>query len=398
MAPVEVDYVPASIVPAKNLKVVNKAMELPLVNSAYSEVTRIASPITPYVETTLTKVSPMLEAGYQTIKTQVEEKLVPHIPSNLSDSVSKNMSSTLESVSAAVEKADSYACSGIDQLTEKVPQLKDATPKLLEETKENVSSYITAATDYTASFSLAQLALKVVDAGLTAVEGILSKVGQGEECLVVSGVRKVHSTANTIRLSGLEKAGTEKAKKIEEGTILEAVLFLFAIPELMESLGFKLGKPEKETETVYEDEVSRVEVKHEEEKVEEPVVVDTAEKVEEAVVVDTADKVEEAVVVDTSDKVEEPVVVDTSDKMEEPVVVDTSDEVEEAVVVDTSDKVEEPVVVDDPLDIEKVDEPVMVETADTEEVEEVEEAVEVATAYSRTLRTRKVENVMEDSE
>merc|ERR1711981_1364484 len=285
-----------------NLKSVDKAMELPLVNSAYPEVTRIASPITPYVESTLTKVTPMVEAGYQTIKTQMEEKVVPHIPATISDSVSKNMSATLETVSAAMEKVDCSLCCSIDQLTEKVPQLKDATPKLLEETKENVSSYITAATDYTASFSLAQVALKVVDTGLTAVEGILNKVGHGEESLVVSGVRKVHSAANNIRLSGLKKAGTEKAKKIEEGSILEAVLFLFAIPELMESLGFKLRK--NETETVYEDEVSRVEVKQQEE-VEEPVVVDTAdtEKVEEPVVVETAD----------TEKVEEPVVVETAD-------------------------------------------------------------------------------------
>merc|ERR1711990_1338828 len=305
-------------------------------NSAYSEVTRITCPITPYVETTLTKVSPMMEAGYQTFKSQVEEKLVPHIPSNLSESVSKNMNTTMETVTAAVEKADSYACSGIEQLTEKVPQLKDATPKLLKETKENVSSYITAATDYTASFSLAQVALKVVDAGLTAVEGILNKVGHGEESLVVSGVRKLHSTANTIRLSGLKKAGTETAKKIEEGTILEAVLFLFGVSELMESLGFKLRKTETETETVYEDEVSRVEVKQEE--AEEPVVVDTAdtEKVDEPVVVDTAD----------TEEVEEPVVVDTADtkELEEPVVVDTAtEELEEPVVVDTAtEKVEEP--------------------------------------------------------
>merc|ERR1719436_1438130 len=251
------------------------------------------------------------------------------------------MSSTLESVSAAVEKADSYACSGIDQLTEKVPQLKEATPKLLEETKENVSSYITAATDYTASFSLAQLALKVVDAGLTAVEGILTKVGQGEESVVVSGVRKLHSTANTIRLSGLEKAGTEKAKKIEEGTILEAVLALFAIPQLMESLGFKLGKPEKETETetVYEDEVilvSRVEVKHEEEKVEEPVVVDTADLVVVDTVVDTTEKVVEPVV-DTTEKVEDPVV-DTTEKVVEPVVDTTEKVVEPLVDTDVTEK------------------------------------------------------------
>ena len=133
MAPVEIDHIPRSFsIENLNLKSVDKAMELPLVNSAYTEVTRIASPITPYVESTLTKVTPMVEAGYQTIKTQVEEKVVPHIPSN----ISKNMSATLESVTAAVEKADSYACSGIDQLTEKLPQLKEATPQLLlEETK-----------------------------------------------------------------------------------------------------------------------------------------------------------------------------------------------------------------------------------------------------------------------
>merc|ERR1711881_384909 len=198
MAPVEIDHIPRSFsIENLNLKSVDKAMELPLVNSAYTEVTRIASPITPYVESTLTKVTPMVEA----IKTQVEEKVVPHIPTNISESVSKNMSATLETVSAAMEKVDCYACCGIEQLTEKVPQLKEATPKLMEETKENVTSYITALTDYAASFSVAQLALKVADAGLNVVEEVLKKTGTNEESTVVSGVRKIHSTANTIRIS-----------------------------------------------------------------------------------------------------------------------------------------------------------------------------------------------------
>ena len=140
MAPVEIDHIPRSFsIENLSLKSVDKAMELPLVNSAYSEVTRIASPITPYVESTLTKVSPMVEAGYQTIKSQVEEKVVPHIPANISESVSKNMSATLETVSAAVEKVDCYACCGIEQLTEKMPQLKEATPKLMEDTKVSFS-------------------------------------------------------------------------------------------------------------------------------------------------------------------------------------------------------------------------------------------------------------------
>ena len=136
MDPMEVSHSPkSSSLENLNLKVMDKALELPLLSSAYSGVTRIASPITPYVESTLTKVRPLVEAGYQTIKTQMEESVVPHIPANISESVSKNMSATLETVSAAVEKVDCYACCGIEQLTEKVPQLKDATPKLMEETK-----------------------------------------------------------------------------------------------------------------------------------------------------------------------------------------------------------------------------------------------------------------------
>ena len=125
----------AANIPVKNLKLVDKALEVPLVNSAYSEVTRFTSPITPYVESTLTKVTPMVEVGYLTLKTQVEEKVVPHIPSNLTETVSGGVAATVDSVAAAVEKADNYACEGIEQLMEKVPQLVEATPKLIEETK-----------------------------------------------------------------------------------------------------------------------------------------------------------------------------------------------------------------------------------------------------------------------
>ena len=119
----------------KSLKLVDKAMEVPLVNSAYSEVTKFAFPITPYVESTLTKVTPMVEVGYQTLKTQVEEKVVPIIPQNLTSTVTGGVAATVDSVAAAVEKADNLACEGLEQLMEKVPQLKEATPKLIEETK-----------------------------------------------------------------------------------------------------------------------------------------------------------------------------------------------------------------------------------------------------------------------
>ena len=84
----------------------------------------------------------------------------------------------------------------------------------------------------------------MMDAGLDGLENILHMAGAGPESVVVSNVRKLHTTANTVRLSGVKKAGTEKAKKVEEGSILEAVLFMLGVPELMEALGFKLAKAE----------------------------------------------------------------------------------------------------------------------------------------------------------
>ena len=56
--------------------------------------------------------------------------------------------------------------------------------------------------DYTASFSVAQLTLKAVDSGLDIVEKVLNKAGAGPESIVVSNVRKLHTTANSVRLSG----------------------------------------------------------------------------------------------------------------------------------------------------------------------------------------------------
>ena len=153
MAPVEIDHVPRSIIaPVKNMKVVDKAMSLPLVSSAYSEVTRVTSP---YMESTMTKVSPVVEMVspmVDSVKTRVEEQLMTHVPTGISETVQNVQAKAVDQVIAAVEKVnvnwtfgvhqihisikvDSYACSGIDQLTEKVPQLKDATPKLIEETK-----------------------------------------------------------------------------------------------------------------------------------------------------------------------------------------------------------------------------------------------------------------------
>merc|ERR1719339_144839 len=120
MAPVEVEVIPRDIVtaPVANLKVVNKAFQLPLVNDTYNEVIRLAAPMSPYVETVkenMEKVTPMLESGFVSIKTKAEEKLFPQLPEGTSANIQANLDTAKEKVASAVDNLDSLACEGLDQ-------------------------------------------------------------------------------------------------------------------------------------------------------------------------------------------------------------------------------------------------------------------------------------------
>ena len=125
-----------------------------------------------------------------------------------------------------------------------------------------MGSYLSKLTDYAASFSVSQLALKVLDSGLDLVDGALTSLGSEEEGAVRSGVKMVHSAANTIRVTAVNKAGTEKAKKIEEASILGALIEVSGLQDLLGLLGFRLRKIEDEekTATIYEDEHAQVAV------------------------------------------------------------------------------------------------------------------------------------------
>ena len=115
MAPVEIDHVPRSIIaPVKNMKVMDKAMSLPLVSSAYSEVTRVTSP---YMESTYNKVSPVVESTMgmvspmvDNVKTKVEEQVIPHIPTKITETVQTVQNYAIDNVTAAVEKVISIVC------------------------------------------------------------------------------------------------------------------------------------------------------------------------------------------------------------------------------------------------------------------------------------------------
>jgi len=266
MAPVEIDHDPKSIIaPVKNMKVVDKAMSLPLVSSAYSEVSRVTSP---YMESTMNKVSPVVENTLgmvspvvDSVKTKVEEQILPHIPAKVSEALLSVQEAAVGQVTTAVEKADTIACGGIDQLTEKVPQLKDATPKLIEETKTSLTSFVIRWSEYFASFSAALVLLKVMDASLDRVETALEKIGSDNAKTLSSMVQMMHSTANTLRLGAVKSAGTPLAQKIEESSVIVAMgeVSRYGLHGLLERLGLVSRAVTEVTEVTEAEEEGEVE-------------------------------------------------------------------------------------------------------------------------------------------
>ena len=108
MAPAEIDHVPRSIIPpVKKLKIVDKAMPLPMMSSACTETQETS----PYMESTYNKVSPVLDntlemmsAVVDTVKTKVEEQVLTHIPTKITETVQNYQDASVDQVMAAAEK------------------------------------------------------------------------------------------------------------------------------------------------------------------------------------------------------------------------------------------------------------------------------------------------------
>ena len=139
MAPVEIETISRDVItPSAYMKIVDKAFELPLVTDTFNEVSKLAQPLSPYVETMkniatpyVEKFSPMVESGFITIKTAADLQF----PEGTTDNIQCKFDSVKEQVTSAVENLDTLVCQGLDQLTTRVPALKEPTTELVETTR-----------------------------------------------------------------------------------------------------------------------------------------------------------------------------------------------------------------------------------------------------------------------
>merc|ERR1739838_1189030 len=168
MAPRETQALPCGSTSLAHLKVLDKALQLPVVSDVASKLA--GHQLKAVVE------------GVSSLVTQAEESLVPLLPARL-----RHCSDTAkEKVGSAVEGLDSLACDGLDQLTSNILALKENTSELCEVTKDAVYSYLERTKDYLASFTVAQKTLLLGDRALQATSDAVQYSGLGSKVEVKS--------------------------------------------------------------------------------------------------------------------------------------------------------------------------------------------------------------------
>merc|ERR1712013_906997 len=103
-------------------------------------------PLSPYVEKIGTLTSPVVDQ-------------VLDLTASI-DVVQASYTSALNKAATMAASLDATLCLGVDNLVEKVPALKQATPALYNSTRDSVGSYVSLVATYMASFTIAQVFLK----------------------------------------------------------------------------------------------------------------------------------------------------------------------------------------------------------------------------------------------
>jgi len=207
-------------------KVLDKIFNLPVVLDTYDALVRLSSPLSPYVE----KVGALAFVVDQALdlKAGLESKVPGMVKIGYSAALTK----------VALLQTPWTQASGVDNLVAKVPALKQTTPALYNSTRESISSYATLVATYVASFTIAQVALKAADIGLETSDGLLKWTGNEKVDPILMGLRKVRSEATSLRKEGVSLNGSEKARVLEEATLLGALMEIFG-------LGFYYNQVEK---------------------------------------------------------------------------------------------------------------------------------------------------------
>jgi len=210
------------------LKVVDAAMELPIIQDAATAASALAAPYTSSLSPVVGAVNIMRSTAEGQLSSGLKEKM-----------------------GSAVENLDSLACSGLDQLTERLPSLTVSTPELIVRTKDAMSDcmltpnlYFTVATEFVASLAIVQLLLRSTDVVLGKVETTMPSVP-------VLGLRR---SARALRRAGKRKTSAPRidgekpapSKSIGNASLLGALADIFCVNFFLAWLGLQMVPAERD--------------------------------------------------------------------------------------------------------------------------------------------------------
>eukprot|EP00092_Neocalanus_flemingeri_P036790 GFUD01040051.1.p1 GENE.GFUD01040051.1~~GFUD01040051.1.p1 ORF type:complete len:219 (-),score=24.31 GFUD01040051.1:46-702(-) len=184
---------------------------------------KVAAVLSCCMANTVISITPVVEVGVNSVKAKMKEFGIP----SLSD-VNASVNTAVFTASAAVEKLSRLA-RGVPSLTGLV---RTPTPALILETVQDMAnSYGVSTVGSMASFSLAQVMLKVTDTGLGVLGERLRSSGVSDR--VWCRVNSLQITTSTIRMLGFKTARTGNEKKMEKVSTF-GICFLVVIIIILE--------------------------------------------------------------------------------------------------------------------------------------------------------------------
>ena len=139
--------IPAAAAPSLDVasiksQTVSKAFDLPVVSDTYNSLVKFTSPLSPVVEKIGSMASPAVDRVLG-LKAGIEAKVPDAVSTGFNSALAQVSSLTsfllihnyLAQATSAAVSLDAKLSSGIDNLVEKMPALKQATPALYDSTR-----------------------------------------------------------------------------------------------------------------------------------------------------------------------------------------------------------------------------------------------------------------------
>merc|ERR1712168_896491 len=232
-----------------DLKTLNKAIKFPVVSDTVKKATDVVTQISEnaHVET----ARQYLQDG---IKTLSETEAFTNIQGKVKElNENPRVQEVITNINLKdkVERLDTLAADGIESLASAVPSLRAPTPQLVETAKDTANSYLYLATEYFASFSVAQISLRVAERTLSLAEGTTDMLkADSDDGLMASTSTKIKQVRRAIRAvkrAGEHKSILEKDPVARTG-IVGSIASLLHVNTILSYLGLRLEAKQEDSE------------------------------------------------------------------------------------------------------------------------------------------------------